>query len=47
MFSVDFVTSQSDINLGRRDSKWRNLWLHEIDQIYAILSKKFEFQGMD
>jgi hypothetical protein len=41
------VTSQSDVNLDRRDSKWRNPWSREIDRIYAILSKNFEFQGMD
>jgi hypothetical protein len=41
------VTSQSDVNLDRRDSKWRNPWSREIDRIYVILSKNFEFQGMD
>jgi hypothetical protein len=41
------VTSQSDVNLDRWDLKWRNPWSREIDRIYAILSKNYEFQGMD
>jgi hypothetical protein len=41
------VTSQNDVNVDRRDSKWRNLWSREIDRIYAILLKNVEFQGMD
>jgi hypothetical protein len=40
------VRSQSDVNLDR-DSKWRNPWSREIDRINAILSKIFEFQGIE
>jgi hypothetical protein len=41
----NFVTLQSDVNLGRQDSKWRKPWSCKINPIYAILFKHFESWG--
>jgi hypothetical protein len=47
MLLLNIVKSHSDVNLDRRDSKWRNPWSREINRIYNILSKHFEIQGTD